>query len=246
MQLILLIKEKTAIYTPYNRIWRVTCALYLWLCLAACDPPPPTTYTVTIKVQDDESVPLAGARVAAGSEASGITESSGILYLKLKGEEGDTRSITVKCPNGYRTGGETRSVVLRTFSGLGNKQTTNGPELSWQCLPTERLAALVVRAPGQSDLAVRLYGKEIARTSPDGTAHALLRLAPGSTLHVALDTSTRPELRPQSPEKTFHVEDQDTILIFDQQFTEFRPPPVRVRVHRKPAEPQRIIPYRIQ
>jgi hypothetical protein len=176
----------------------VICALSLCLCLTACDPPP-NTFPMVIKVQDDESSPVAGVPVEISNQAVGVTDSNGILGINLTGEEGDAHTITVRCPAGYRTVNETRSVVLPSPSEL---EATKALEFDWQCLPRERVAALVVRARGQSGLPVYLSGKEVARTNSDGIAHALFRLAPGpgSNLHVALDTSARPELSPRSPE----------------------------------------------
>ena len=209
--------------------------------LTACEAHPPRSYPIAVRVLDDDASPVAGACVTANRQSLGTTNSDGMLEIQLKGEEGESLSLSIHCPAGYRASTETRTVVLRSFSRLSNGPTSKGPEIRWRCLPTERLAALVVRTPGQPDLPITVHGREIARTGRDGVAHALLRLAPGTNFRVALDTSTHSELRPQSPERVFQVGDRDMIFIFDQQFAVRRRP-----ARRKPAGPKRYIPYRIQ
>jgi hypothetical protein len=240
MQSISLNQRKYCLNNGDVSAWRGLLALILCILPSACGAPPPRLYPITIRVQDEDMAPLSGAAVKANGEQLGMTSRNGLLQIRLKGAEGDMQSVSIRCPDGYRTVNETRSVTLRSFSDIANGLAAKGPTLNWQCEPAERLAALVVRASGQPNIPVRLHGRELTRTGSDGTAHTLLRLPPGSNLRVALDTTARPELRPQSPERIFQVEDRDTIFTFDQQFIESKRP-----VHRKAPESKRLVPYRI-
>jgi hypothetical protein len=219
----------------------VKVALFAWLWLVACETPAAKTYPMTIQVRDEDLSPLSEVRISVNGGMIGVTDERGLLQARLTGQEGDLLSISARCPAGYRNSSETRNVILRSFDHLNAGPAARGPELDWRCLPAERLAALVVRAPGQSGLPVVIHGKEVTRTRPDGVAHALLKMAPGSSLRVALDTSNRPQLRPRSPVRAFQVEDQDAIFIFDQEFTAQRRP-----ARRKPLEPKRNVPYKLE
>lgn len=62
------------------------------------------------------------------------------------------------------------------------------------------------------------------------------------TLSASLDTSGRPELKPQKPSRVFELTERDAILIFDQSFAT----PKRARMARPPrAAAKRHIPYRV-
>jgi hypothetical protein len=68
----------------------------------------------------------------------------------------------------------------------------------------------------------------------------LFKLPPRASIRVSLDTSERPQLRPENPQRTFQLEDRDAVLVFEQKFAEKLP--------RRPAKPKPLtsVPYRIQ
>lgn len=209
--------------------------------LIACEPIKPNTYPITVRVLDEDYTGLPGAPISVSKKVVGLTDAAGSLQTQIIGREGDQVQISARCPTGYRVLTETRNVVLRSFTQLPNGRAVGGPELIWECDPVERFASLVIRAPGQSDLPILVEGKEIARTNPDGAAHALIRQPPESEIRVTLDTSRKPELRPQNPVRAFQIKDQDDILIFDQDFHL-----QRRAADAKKRKPLRIVPYRIQ
>jgi hypothetical protein len=98
-----------------------------------------------------------------------------------------------------------------------------------------RSLVISVRAPNGPDLPLKYLGKEIARTDANGAAHALLKVAPGESFNLVLDTSApeAQQLRPQNPELRVTVPERDDIVVFEQQFTR----PVVKAPKRKAKEP---------
>ena len=200
--------------------------------LAACaSEPPPATFPVTFIARADE--PLPGVEISVeGGRPLGSTGADGLLRATLVGREGLSVPFRVSCPAGYRAPREMPALTLRRFVGLDPAAAARGVEVTIQCRPAERMAALVVRA-GQPDLPVLARGREIARTNADGVAHALVRLPPNSTFRVVLDTSGDPALRPQNPATTLALGDGDEIFVIDQSFEQSREPAPRERPRRR-------------
>ena len=91
----------------------------------------------------------------------------------------------------------------------------------------------MVHADGRAGLPVLVDGEVVGRTNARGVAHLALHRPSNTTFRVALDTSSRPRLRPRNPEVPFAVGDADDIFVFDQSFEQLR---VRKRRrHRKRA-----------
>lgn len=207
--------------------------------LAACAAEPPTpTFPITFIARADR--PLAGVSVAIeGGRPLGTTGPDGLLRVALSGREGTTVPFRVACPAGYRAPREMPVLTLRSFVGIDPSAAARGIQVSIDCPPAERKAALVLRA-GQPGLPVLARGREVARTDADGVAHALVVLPPNSTFRVVVDTSSRPDLRPESPATTLAVADSDEIFVIDQGFAveakPAEPPPRRRRQRRKKIE----------
>lgn len=215
--------------------------------LAACEstPVPRASFPVTFVARADE--PLAGVKIRIdGDRVLGTTGPDGVLRATLSGPEGATVPFQVTCPEGYRPPREMPALALRRFVGLDRASAARGIQVTIQCSPVQRMAALVVRA-GEAGLPVLARGREVARTGPDGVAHALLALPPETTFRVVLDTSARPDLRPESPATTLALGDTDDIFIVDQAFAappvvaaapaEKRPPRKRPRKRPSAATP---------
>jgi hypothetical protein len=124
-------------------------------------------------------------------------------------------------------------VLLRPIAERGKR-----PEYHVLCPPLTRNLVLAVRASNGPNLPVRYLGKEIARTDSAGAAHALLKVSPGDTLTLTLDTSENAALMPQQPELKVTVPERDDIVVFDQTFT--RPKPKIKHIRKEPIGPQRI------
>jgi hypothetical protein len=239
-------------YAPAS-LARGLVTLFIWLCSPSCNGSEQTEFELNVLCLTDLDRPLHGVPVEVNGAVAGKTDRTGRLQVSVQGVEGDEIELAAICPRGFRETKQVRRVTLRGFDRLdgarpdGNRsdgdQPAAGPRVIWRCLPAERLAALVVRSDNQPDLPVMVNGGELARTGPRGTAHALLRLAPGSSLTVRLDTSDRPRLRPRNPQKSFQIEDRDTLLIFDQKFVEARPRRPRKK---KSGQSRPHVPYRIR
>ncbi|MCS6799503.1 MAG: hypothetical protein NZ898_13435 [Myxococcota bacterium] len=195
--------------------------------VAACEPPPPPPKHRVSFVARSDAEPLPGVRVSAWGRPLGQTGRDGVLRVDLEGLDGTSVPVAAECPPGHRTPSRLPPLTLRTFRGLDPRRAERGIEVAIDCPPAERVAAVVVRAAGQSDLPVLLGGREVARTDAGGVAHFSLRMAPHATFRVRLDTSSRPDLAPQNPGATFTVPDADEVFLYDQ--------PFEVRVRRRPT-----------
>jgi hypothetical protein len=221
--------------------------LLLLACLPACEgEPPPTAFPITFAARADE--PLGGVEVSVeGGQRLGATGPDGTLRVTLAGREGTTVPFRVKCPAGHRAPREMPALTLRRFIGLDPASAARGIRVSIECRPARRMAALVVRA-GQPGLPVLARGREVARTGPDGVAHALVTAPPGTTFRVVLDTTGWPRLRPQSPATTLAIADTDEVFLIDQgfaqSFDESVAPGRAVEEPARPAPPPRRRRYR--
>lgn len=194
-----------------------------WLCVAAlagCAPRVRPTYRVVVQVESDPGVPLAGARFSRAGRSLGESDAAGTFSTELRGAPGDVVSIEVQCPDGHRTPAEPLGVLLRRI-----EERARDPEFRVNCPPLTRQLVIAVRASNGPDLPLRYLGQQIARTSPDGAAHAVLRATPGETLTFTLDTSSSraAKLMPQQPELKVTVPERDEIVLFDQPFTKPKP-----------------------
>ncbi len=229
--------------TAHRTSMRWVAVLVLTLFQLGCGGSEPGEFPVTVLCLTDADAPLQGVPVEVEGKPAGSTDGSGLLRLRIRGTEGETVRLAATCPSDFRGSRQQRRVTLRGFDRLDESQPAAGPRIVWRCHPARRLAALVVRADGRAGLPVMADGREVARTGPQGTAHALLELAPGSSLTVALDTAEHPRLRPRSPQRSFRLEDRDTLWVFDQKFSE---KPVKRRRKAVRAEPRPQVPYRIR
>lgn len=180
----------------------------------------PSTYEVTIKVDSDPGKPLAGARFSVAGKPVGESDASGSLLLKLPGRPGDVVQLDTTCPEGHRSPDKPIQVVLRPLAERGKRA-----EYHASCPPSVRNLVVSVRAQNGPNLPLRYLGKEIARTDEAGTAHALLKVPPGESITLTLDTSegASTQLMPQHPELKLTVPERDEIVIFDQTFAKPKP-----------------------
>jgi len=166
----------------------------------------------------------------------GASDAQGRVALRLKGSPGDQLSLNATCPEGHRGQREPLMVVLRALT-----EKSRLPEYHLLCPPLTRSLVIAVRASNGPNLPLRHLGKEIARTDASGAAHALLKVTPGDTVIVKLDTSAseHQKLMPQNPELKLLVPERDELVLFDQAFSKPKPA-AAPRVKREPVGPQRI------
>lgn len=197
------------------------------LCLAACDSlkeKPPEPYHVEVRVEADPGQPVTNADILLGANKVATTASDGTAKLKLRGEEGETLTFAVKCPEGHLTP-KPIGVTLRRIADP-KKQ----PVYEVSCPPTTRTIVVAVRADNGPHLPVMFLGREVAKTDASGAAHVSLQLRPDEAFQLMLKTSATEEgkwLRPQDPVATFRVKHHDDVVTFDQTFEEKRRPAIR-------------------
>jgi hypothetical protein len=186
--------------------------------LLACDrlkhqPPPPQE--VIVRITSDPGKPLAGVDLLYNGKKASMSDASGVAKLTLKGKDGETFDLFVKCPEGFQSPTKPLQVLLRRLADPSKK-----PEYDAVCPPSERTAVVAVRAENAPNIPITLLGREIARTDASGAAHVVLKVKPDDSFSLVLDTSEkgRERLRPQSPAASFTIKDHDEVFVFDKKF----------------------------
>jgi hypothetical protein len=192
----------------------VACGLVTALCGCKGLHSKVSDYPVLVRAADDLGKPLANVQLSAAGKPLGATELSGERSLSLPGTEGQRVELTAVCPPGY-TGPRERPVLL-----LKRAQTPQTPglaaiELSVTCDASEHVSVVAIRT-GQPNVPVLLHGQAVALTSTTGTAHVVVREAPGSAFQLTLDTSAKHNLHPQNPARMFTVAQRDAFAVWDQ------------------------------
>lgn len=215
-----------------NRAFVVACLpLRVWLCgglalSAHCAAKQPARFELTIRVESDPGQPLAGVKISRDGHALSETDAQGAAQLSLSGSPGEVVPLSVSCPSGYASPDKPLPVVLKPLVEQGRRT-----EYRATCAPLLRSLVVAVRAQNGPNLPVRYLGKEIARTDAAGACHALLKVTPGETVTVTLDTSAaeHAKLMPRSPELKLTVPARDELVVFDQKFTREAEKPTKQR-----------------
>jgi hypothetical protein len=201
-----------------------------------CTAKQPARFDVVLRVESDPGQALAAAKISRDGVPLSETDAQGTTRLSLTGAAGEVVALSVTCPSGYDSPEKPLLVVLKPIVEQGRV-----PEYRTVCPPLLRSLVVAVRAQNGPNLPVRYLGKEIARTDAAGTCHALLKVTPGETVTLTLDTSAaeHAKLMPHSPELKLTVPERDEVVVFDQKFTreqEKKP----TRRAKKPHGPTRI------
>jgi hypothetical protein len=165
---------------------------------------------VAFVVEGDPGKKLGGAEIQRGGATVATTGPDGRAAITIKGAEGEVTDATVVCPAGFLSPSKPLPIRLTRLAGGGV------PEFSVSCAPTRRKVVVAVRAENGPRIPVMYLNQVVAMTDETGAAHFVLDLEPG-TFQVALDTSERHDLKPESPRRTFTVKNDD-IVVFDQSF----------------------------
>jgi hypothetical protein len=204
---------------------RHLCSCALAAVLGCSQGPELGEYDVQVNFESDPGQPLAGAELLLMGQVAGASNPDGVVELRAAGQEGERIKYKVRCPPDHRSPEQALIITLTTLSGAAPP-----PEYRVRCTPESRSVVIAVRAQRGPDLPVTYLGREVARTDASGAAHWQLQLARSETVEVTLDTSARPDLRPQNPSKRFESPDEDAVLLFDQDFVvELPPPPPRAQ-----------------
>jgi hypothetical protein len=199
-------------------------------------------FTARFEITTDEPAPLAGASLSVGSQTVGITDSNGVLSVEVPGKQGDVLPVKLSCPGRFVDPGPVPALRLVSARKLGDAGGASMPVV-WTgiCTRAERQVALVVHSESRAGLPVLVEGTRSGVTDAGGNLHVLLtRPTSAMPLHVVLDTSGAPALRPQNPSRVFDLGKSDEIVVFDEKFVAAAPP-----VARRPQRKGPSIPYRI-
>jgi hypothetical protein len=149
--------------------------------------------------------------------------------------------IELKCPNGYANP-EKAEFVRLTHTKSVDARLDQPLRLETMCTRLLRDVAIVVRAAQGENLPVTVEGKVAAQTTWDGFAQILLSVDRSvRSINVALDTSSRSNLKPKNPSRKYDLAGSDAILIFDQSFTVTRP----THPNRVGTKQTKHVPYRV-
>ncbi|TFH30844.1 MAG: hypothetical protein E4H00_04460 [Myxococcales bacterium] len=187
--------------------------------LASCVPPTSVerTFSIVFVVESDPGVRIGAASVFIDGDHVGQSDSNGLVRTTVHGESGRRLRIEHDCPDGHEAPSARKTLRLREYEALGSSERV-AMEITLRCVPTERLAAFVIRAKNGADLPVLLNGEEVARTNSSGVAHFSVRSVPGADYKVELDARGRPSVLPSLPMPLFTQPDADDIFILNQSF----------------------------
>ncbi len=191
---------------------------------AACgQPPPPPAVSVVVRAHAENGAAVGGVEITMGSRVVARTDAEGKASLDVRGAEGDTYSLGVKCPAGFRS--PTTPIPVRTFD-IG---TQTAPEYSVVCHETRHTMVIAVRANDGPNLPVYYLGKEVARTDRSGSAHVSMDMDVHDRVELTLGTSGKEneKMHPQNPAASFEMPDHDDIQVFEMKFTRDKPKPIR-------------------
>lgn len=175
-------------------------------------------FAVIVQARRDGQQPLAGVKILDGKRVIGTTDASGNVKLKLKGAEGDTKALTIGCPDGFASPEKPIVVGLRQMA-----RGSPSPKFETECLPMVHTLVVGVRAEHAAFVPIRRLSQVIGKTDQQGIAHVLVQAAPNEQVTLTLDTSALPNLRPQSPTLTFVARDRDEMVLLEQKFTVHKP-----------------------
>lgn len=198
-------------------------------------------YTVLVRVADGLGQALSGVKLSAAGVDLGATDAMGQRTLSLPGTEGERVDLSAVCPPGYTGPRERPAFLLDRVRDARGEPTDQPIVVSLTCDASSHVALVAVQT-GQPGMTILRGGQPVAQTSSAGTAHVMLREAPGTPIALTLDTSDKPELRPQSPTRTFTVTTQDAFAVWDQTFERERKRRASSRRRRKARQSSASLP----
>jgi hypothetical protein len=175
------------------------------------------TYAVLVRATDEVARPLPGVQLSAAGQVLGVTDERGQHALRMPGAEGQRVDLAATCPSGYSGPRERPAFLLKRVRDAQGEPTDQPIEVGLTCNATEHVALVAVQT-GQAGLPILLRGQVVGQTSELGTAHVMVREPIGKGFQLMLDTSARPELRPDNPTRLFSVTHQDAFSVWDQPF----------------------------
>ncbi|HKO48560.1 MAG TPA: hypothetical protein VJV79_12600 [Polyangiaceae bacterium] len=204
-------------------------------------PVPPPDFSVRFRAVSDDGTALADVVIGAHGRHVGKTTERGELVAKMHGSEGEAVPVSIQCGADYRSPEQPPPVRLASTRRIVSGQELPGIPYEVLCVRRQRNVVIIARAEKLSGIPITVEGRQVALTDADGNAQALVRLdANIAQLHVAFDTSNRPELLPRNPGRACEVAPGDDIVTLEQKFS-IAPKSARRRI----SSPPKHIPVRI-
>lgn len=175
------------------------------------------SYAVLVRATDEVGKPLPGVQLSAADKPLGVTDARGEHALRMPGAEGQRVDLVASCPSGYTGPRERPAFLLQRVRDAQGEPSDRPIEVNLTCDATEHVALVAVHT-GQAGLPILLRGHVVGQTSELGTAHVMVREAVGKGFQLVLDTSARPELRPDNPTRLFSIGHQDAFSVWEQPF----------------------------
>ncbi len=197
------------------------------------DPPAALPFQIVIRVESDPGHAVGGASVMRSNTTLGTTGVDGRATLLLKGADGETTDVSIRCPDAYTSPLKPTTLRLTHFA-----DKTKFPEYGVSCPPMFRHVVVAVQADNGPNLPVVYLNKVVTRTDLSGAAHFSLEIAANTQFQVTLDTGAHSRLKPVNPSKPFTVPAHDDILVFDQKFELDKPERIRAVAVPRPTIPR--------
>lgn len=172
-----------------------------------------------------ELEPLAGVRVLTHDTLLGTTGDAGTLPLELNGKEGERVPLRIECPASYQSPPQPLVVGLWHPS-----EGAPAPTFEVECTPSVHCFVVGLAVQHGPLLPVSYLSQPVGRTDEQGLAHVLVCAPSHEQVSLTLDTSSRPELRPQSPALTFVAGESSELVLLQLELSQparARPRPVR-------------------
>jgi hypothetical protein len=208
-------------FRPRRFLEAALCALGLAACAKLTEQPtagPAPTYPVVLLTRGDQRQALAGVKVYEGKNLVGTSDLNGRVHLTLKGKEGGTAELHVKCPATFASPERPLLIGLRQLA-----PGSPAPKFETECLPLLRTVVVGVRAENGPNLPVVRLNRVIAHTDEFGVAHVLVQGSPGEQVTLTLNTTLNAALRPANPALTFVIADRDEMVLLEHKFSVERP-----------------------
>jgi hypothetical protein len=172
------------------------------------------SYPVGITARSDDKQTVAGTQILLDRKLVGVTNDAGAVQLSLNGTEGDTVSLTVKCPASFASPENPIVVGLRHLA-----PGSRPPAFETQCVLLVHSMVVGIRAQNGAHLPIRRLSQVIGETDDYGVAHVLIQAAANDQIALTLDTTKNDALRPQNPTLSFVAKDHDELVLLEQKFT---------------------------
>lgn len=168
-----------------------------------------------------EGQPVAGVELHLKGRLVGTTDPAGSARVVLRGVEGDTAALSVKCPANYYSPERGTRIALRHLDN------GSAARFEVECLARVHQVVVGVRAENGPNLPILRLKNVVGQTDEAGVAHVLLEASANEQLGLTLDTSRNKNLQPQNPTLDITTGSADELVLVSQKFTVKQAPVVR-------------------